>query len=53
MDWYDDRDENLYEALYNDKDESYKYWYEGCNKDCDEDWESEWNWYEDWYKKWL
>ena len=46
MIWYDD--------LYNDwKDESYKYWYEGCDEDddCDEDWDEDW--YEDWYKKWL
>ena len=49
MIWYDFKD------LYNDwKDESYKYWYEGCDEDDDcEDWESEWNWYEDWYEDWL
>ena len=33
-DWDDDRDENLYDDLYNDwKDDSYKYWYEGCYED--------------------
>ena len=49
MIWYDDS--------YNDWiDESYKYWYEGCNDDCDDDdddWESEWAAYDDWYKQWL
>ena len=42
MDWYDDRDESWYEALYDDwKDDSYKYWYEGCDDDRDDDWDED------------